>query len=100
MKEDMTELRENHSPKSDSKEELTLYLIGTLLVAIIYGVVTSNYEILPNIERFIPSIIGATIIPAIIAGLVTWMNKGKYVKNLFWTSLVVMTLSAISLLSL
>ena len=36
---------ESHSPKSDvkSKKEWTLeYLIGTLVIAIIYGVVTSS----------------------------------------------------------
>tara|TARA_B110000967_G_C18849707_1_gene543957 strand:+ start:1301 stop:1603 length:303 start_codon:yes stop_codon:yes gene_type:complete len=96
------ENKESHLPKSNVKDKVAGtvgYLIGTLVIAIIYGTVTSTYDILLNLEIFIPWTIGALVIPAIIAGLVTWMNKGKYVKNLFWTSLGGLIITAFGQLS-
>ena len=89
------EIKESHLPKSEvkAKEKSTLeYLIGTLVITIVYAVVTSNLGLV--------TIIGALIPLALIAGVITFFNKGRYAKNLFWTSLVIMTISSFGQLSL
>ena len=101
MKENVSANKNNDLPKSDLKDKPnslpTEYIIGTLFIAIIYVLVTSSPY---DIATFIAILLGSLIPPAIIAGIVTMINKGNYVKNLFWTSLVVMTLSAFGQLSM
>lgn len=101
MKENISDNKNNDLPKSDLKDKEkslpTEYIIGTLVIAIIYVLVVNSSS---DISAFIAILLGSLIPPAIIAGVVTMVNKGNYVKNLFWTSLVVMTLSAFGQLSM
>ena len=95
MEENISEKKDNDLPKSDLKEKEKSspleYIIGILVIAIIYVLVVSPS---PDIVTLIATLLGALILPAIIAGVVTMINKGNYVKNLFWTTLVTMTLAA------
>ena len=95
MKEEISENKENPLTKSDFKAKEALkveYLIGTLVIGIIHGLVTSSLGI--------ETTLAALSVPAAIAGIVTFINKRKYVKILFRTTTVTMTLATFGHLSM
>jgi hypothetical protein len=98
MKEEISENKENPLTKSDfkAKEELKVeYLIGILIIALIHGLVTSSLGIATTL-----AVLSVQAVPAVIAGIVTFINKRKYVKILFRTTLVTMTLATFGYLSM
>jgi len=100
MKEEVSENDKTLSPTHDVKSNKGWsleYLIGALVITTINAYIHYHPPIFTSsifsFLNFIAYVLGGLIALAIIAGLVTLFRKSKYLKNLFWTSVVFFAIS-------